>query len=110
MMGVVRGFVVSVGLVVAGLCDVLAHLPPRVTGCRHRRGGWFSGVGGKTDRGGHRCLLGMMRVVRGFVMSVGLVVVRFPDVEWFGSDTWPRTGRCVECVSPHLTPQPWLAW
>jgi hypothetical protein len=47
---------------------------------------------------------------RGFAVSVGLMVVRFPDVEWFGSQTWLRTGRCAG-VSPSTSPpKVWTAW
>jgi hypothetical protein len=52
----------------------------------------------------------MMRVVQGFAVSVGLVVVRFGDVEWFGSRTRLRTRRCAG-VPPSTSPSSvWTAW
>jgi hypothetical protein len=44
-----------------------------------------------------------MRVVRGSMVSAGLVVVGFLDVEWFGSEMLLRTRRCAG-VSPPTSP------
>jgi hypothetical protein len=52
----------------------------------------------------------MMRVVRGFMVSVGVVVVRFLDVEWFGSGEVAADWGVCGWVSLNLTPQRWLAW
>jgi hypothetical protein len=45
----------------------------------------------------------MMCVVRGFMVPVGVAVVQFLDVEWFGSDRWLRTRTCAG-VSPPTSP------